>query len=119
MSQTVGARAAGGMDALLERGALTGLASDDDGESELARRRFETRLGYGFGVFGNRFTAMPGVGLGLSDGHREYRLGWALWLVRGGSLSMDFDLSGLRREAVNDEGAEPEHVLTLQGQFRW
>ena len=119
MSQTVGVQAAGGMDALLEGDTLAGLAANDDGQDEFARRRFEMSLGYGFGVFGDRFTATPGVGLGLSDGHREYRLGWALGLVRGGSLSMDFDLSGLRREAANDEGAEPEHVLTLQGQVRW
>ena len=119
MSQTVGVQAAGGMDALLEGDTLAGLAANDDGENEFARRRFEMSLGYGFGVFGDRFTATPGVGLGLSDGHREYRLGWWLGLVRGGSLSMDFDLSGLRREAANDEGAAPEHVLTLQGQVRW
>ena len=119
MSQTVGVQAAGGMDALLEGDTLAGLAANDDGQDEFARRRFEMSLGYGFGVFGDRFTATPGVGLGLSDGHREYRLGWGLGLVRGGSLSMDFDLSGLRREAANDEGAEPEHVLTLQGQVRW
>ena len=119
MSQTVGVQAAGGMDALLEGDTLAGLAANDDGQDEFARRRFEMSLGYGFGVFGDRFTATPGVGLGLSDGHREYRLGWGLGLVRGGSLSMDFDLSGLRREAASDDGAEPEHVLTLQGQVRW
>ena len=119
MSQSVGVQAASGMAALLERGTLAGLAANDNGESEWARRRFDTRLGYGMPVFGGRFTATPEIGLGLSDGHREYRLGWGLGLVRGGSVSMDFDLSGARREAANDEGAEPEHVLMLQGQVRW
>ena len=70
LSQTVGGSSAGGMDALLGRGTLAGLAANDEGDA-LERRQLELTLGYGFAVFGDRFTATPQAGLGLSNGHRE------------------------------------------------
>ena len=44
LSQTVGSSATGGMDALLGRRNLAGLAANDDG-NELENRRQELRLG--------------------------------------------------------------------------
>ena len=119
VSRTLGAQAAGGMDALLGRETLEGLAANDGG-NELENRWLAVGLGYGFGVFGDRFTATPQVGLGLSnDGHREYRLGWRLGMERSGPVSLDFGLEASRREAGNDNGAEAEHGLTLIGAIRW
>ena len=63
LSHTMGAQASGGMDALLGHRHLGELAANDDGD-ELADRQLEARLGYGFGVFGERFTATPEAGLG-------------------------------------------------------
>ena len=50
LAQTAGASATGGMDALLGRRTLAGLA-DDDGDA-LQRRRLDVRLGYGFSALG-------------------------------------------------------------------
>ena len=117
VSQTMGAAAAGGMDALLGRETLEGLAANDEGD-DLANRRLEVGLGYGFGVFGDRFTATPEVELGLSNGQREYRLGWRLGLERGGPVSMELGLDATRHEAANDEG-EAVNALMLRGSVRW
>ena len=118
LSQTLGASASGGVDALLGRGTLEGLAANDDGNG-LGNRRLDLKLGYGVGVFGDRFTATPEVGLGLSNGHREVSLGWRLGLEGSGPVSMELGLEGTRREAANDDGAAPEHALMLGGSLRW
>ena len=108
---------AGGMDALLGRETMEGLAANDEG-GDLANRRLEVGLGYGFGVFGDRFTAMPEVGLGLSNGQREYRVGWRLGLERGGPVSMELGLDATLHEAANDRG-EAVTALMLRGSVRW
>ena len=48
-----------------------------EGEFE-AGRRIDAEVGYGLAVFDGRFTGTPEFGLGLSDGNREYRIGWRL-----------------------------------------
>ena len=115
--QTMGASASGGMDALLGRGTLEGLAANDNGD-ELQQRSLELKMGYGFAVFGNRFTGTPEVGLRLSNGHREMSLGWRLALERGGPVSMELGLEATRREAANDD-EEPVNALMLHTQIRW
>ena len=117
LRQTMGASASGGMDALLGRGTLDGLAANDDGD-ELEQRSLKLKMGYGLGVFGDRFTGTPEVGLGLSDGHREMSLGWRLALEQAGPVSMELGLEATRREAAND-AEEPVNALMLHGQFRW
>ena len=118
LSQTMGASASGGADALLGRETLESLAANDDGD-ELGNRRLELKMGYGYGVFGDRFTATPEAGLGLSNGQREVSLGWRLALARSGPVSMELGLTGTRREAAGDDGAEPVHALMLRGAVRW
>ena len=112
MSQTVGAQAAGGMDALLERNTLSGLVANDDGESEFARRRFEMKLGYGLAAFGGRFAGTPEIGFGLSATQRDYRLGWRLARDRrrGDIGSLELSLEARRQESANDNAA-PEHTV--------
>ena len=78
LTQTMGASARGGMDALLGRESLAGLAANNN---ELENRRLDLKLGYGFPAFGERFTSTPELGLGLSNGHRAYSLGWRLNLA--------------------------------------
>ena len=118
LSHTMGAHASGGMDALLGHRHLGELAANDDGD-ELGNRQLEARLGYGFGVFGERFTATPEAGLGLSDSHRELSLGWRLGLARSAPVSLELGLEATRREAANDDGPGPAHALMLRGQLRW
>ena len=50
-----------------------GLASNGDA---VASRRVDAELGYGLPVFGGGFTGTPNVGLGVSEGARDLRLGW-------------------------------------------
>ena len=116
LRQTLGVSASGGADALLNRGTLEGLAANDDG-NELDRRRLELTLGYGFAAFGDRFTSVPELGFGMSEGHREYSLGWRLKRdLRPGDIgSLEFGFEGRRREAANDNtGAPPEHTVGIR-----
>ena len=59
LTQTMGAQAAGGADALLGRQTLADLAANDNG---FEARRLELRRGYGLPAFGDRFTATPELG---------------------------------------------------------
>ena len=115
LTQTVGGPASGGMNALLSRDTLTGLAANDNGD-DLQRRRLEARFGYGFAAFGDRFTSSPEIAVGLSNVGRDYSLGWRL--VRGlepggdaGSLELSFEAT--RRESANDN-ADQEHAIRFK-----
>ena len=118
LSQTVGVQASGGMDALLERAPLAGLAANDDGESEWGQPRFETRLGYGRPAFGNRLTAIPEMGFGFSGEQRDYSLGWRLTREArfGGSLGLS--LEARRQESANED-VPPEHGIGVRVTARW
>ena len=68
LTQTLGAQAAGGADALLGRQTLADLAANDNG---FESRRLELRLGYGFPAFGDRFNRDAGArGRALRHGAR-------------------------------------------------
>ena len=106
------------MDALLARETLAGRAANDNGEDELKNRRLDLKLGYGFPVFGERFMATREFGLGLSNGQREYSLGWRLDLAGSGANALELRLEGTRREAADDD-ADPEHGIGLRLTARW
>ena len=113
LSQTVGGPSSGGVDALLSRTTLDGLAESDieDGGSHLDSHRLEAKFGYGFSVFGDRFTWTPEIGIGLSDTVRDYGVGWRLSGSGGyGGGSLDLSFKARRRESAND-GAAPEHAV--------
>ena len=107
-----GAAATGGAEALFNRSTLANLAANDDEPNGSA---FEAEMGYGLGVFGDRFTGTPWAGLRSSESTHDWRLGWRLAPVRGGNFN--FDIGARRSEAVNDEGSE--HSLTLSASARW
>ena len=112
MSQTVGAQSASGVDAIFGQGPLAGLAAGDigGGGDALAQRGFGIRLGYGLSALGDGFTSKPELGFGLSNGQRDYSVGWRL--VRegryGGSLGLSLEAS--LRESANDN-ANPEQAI--------
>ena len=116
LSQTMGASASSGADALLARPTMAGLAANDDDE-EPRHRRLETTLGYGFPVFTDRFTWTPEIGVALSQVDRSYRLGWRLGLAGHDRVSLDLGLAATRREPVNDDA--PEHGVALRLNARW
>ena len=128
LSQTLGASASGGVDALLGRETPTGLAANDPGSGsgaggdDLENRRLELRLGYGFAAFGDRFTSTPEFGLGLGQGRREYSLGWRLGFAQTGPTALELRLQATRSEsaggAVNDN-VDPEHGIGFTVTARW
>ena len=123
LRQTVGASATGGMDALLGRDTLAGLAANDNGD-ELENRRLELKLGYGLSALGDRFTSTPELGVGLSNGGRDYSLGWRLGLAQGGPTALELKLEATRRERDNPGSGsaadyEPEHGIGFRVTARW
>ena len=117
LTQTIGAGAAGGTEALLSRTTLEGLAANDD-DNGGGRRRLEARFGYGFGMFEGRFTMTPEIGLGLSDAGRDYSLGWRLTRAGSGAGSLELSLQARRRESANDD-TPPEHGIAFTVTARW
>ena len=115
LSQTIGAPATGGMEAVLTRETMAGLADDDNGDLD---RRFEGRLGYGHPVFDNRFTGTAELRLRLSDISREYALGWRLLPVRREQAALELRLEAIRRESIDDE-REPEHGVRVDLTSHW
>ncbi|MCY4551431.1 MAG: hypothetical protein OXC28_24055 [Defluviicoccus sp.] len=111
LTQTLGVPAQGGADALLTRPTPAGPATGEPGDS-LRGRRLEARFGYGFPAFGDRFTATPGIAIGLSDAGRDYSLGWRLTpggvALDGRSLELAFEAR--RRESTSRRNAPPEHA---------
>ena len=115
LRQSWGGSPAGGMDALLGRGTLAGLAANDNGATASAGR-LEAELGYGIPAFGGALTATPHLRFGLTDTGRDYRLGWRLKSARKGAPGFEVGLEATRREAAN---ADAEHALMLRGAIRW
>ena len=116
ISQTLGGSASGGMHALLARDTLTGLAANDN---DGALRRLAARFDYGFATFGDRFTSVPEIAVGLSNAGRDYSLGWRL--VRGstpGGGAFEFAVEALRRESANADIA-PEHQVGFRVNARF
>ena len=118
LSQTVGAQASGGMDALFrpETGLVTGTANDDG--DELRQWRLGAKLGYGLAVFEGRYTGTPELGLGLSGARREVILGWRLSEPRNAGLVFGFAVEGARSESAGGDG-EPEHRIGVKLTARW
>ncbi len=101
VSQTVGAQASGGVEALLEPQTAQALeaANDNDGD-ELERRTLEAKFGYGFALFDDRWTGTPEIGLGTTDTGREVVLGWRLAEETRTGLAFGLDIEGARRESA-------------------
>ena len=120
VTRTLGGASSGGVDALLGRRTLAGLVVGDDGDP-LESRSSEVRFGYGFAALGGGFTSTPEIGFGMSNGHREYSLGWRLNRDRRGDAgSVEFALEATRREATNDNaGAAPELKAGFSLTARW
>ena len=86
-----------------------------------AGQRLEGELGYGLGLFGDRFTGTPNVGFGFSDTARDYRIGWRLTSAVRGDPGFEVNLDATRRESANDNGpaSGAEHGVMLRGAIRW
>ena len=116
LRQGWGGSPTGGMDALLGRETLAGLAASDNGDTTASAGRLEAELGYGTALFGGGFTGTPRAAFGLSDTGRDYRLGWRLTSARRGDPGFEIGLDATRREAANTDA---EHGIMLRGAIRW
>ena len=109
----------------MQRGTLGGLAATPGAwiprqaaPASPGSQRLEARFDYGFGMFGGRYTWAPGIGVGLLDGGRDYRVGWRLVRVErqsgvvGGALALSFEVT--RRERPANEGTPPEHAVGVR-----
>ena len=117
LTQTVGASATSGMDALLRPETVVALGAGNDDGDDLGQR-LEAKFGYGFAVFVGRYTGTPEIGVSLSESGRETSLGWRLAGARRGDLSFEVRLDGSRLEATNDDRT-PEHRFGLRMTARW
>ena len=123
LTQTVGASASGGADALLARGTLAGLGAISGPEAsdtaDLLSRRLDIKFGYGFAAGGGRFASIPEIGFGLSDTGRDFSLGWRLAGDRSGGGGA-FQLSAEARRYETDGGNRPpEHGIGVRLSARW
>ena len=119
LTRSMGASPSGGMDALLSRETLAGLAGNDDGNGSgfQASGRTAGEIGYGLPAFGGGFTGTPNMGFGMSDdGTREYRLGSKLTSAGAGGLEISLDAT--RKESGSGSGPDVHGVL-LRGAVRW
>ena len=120
LRQSWGAAPSGGMDALLGRETLAGLAANDDGAGRFeASSRLDAELGYGWPAFGGGFTGTPNIGFGLSDGGaRDWRIGWRLAPAGAAAAGFEMNLDATRSEPANDADP-PVHGVMLRGAMRW
>ena len=114
LRQSMGAASTGGMDALLGRTTLAGLAANGSGGEDFQNRRLSLKLGYGFPAFSDRFTSIPEIGFGLSDGARDYSLGGRLVLVGQGAGALNLGVEATRREHADDNDTQPEHEVRFR-----
>ena len=117
LRQNWGASPSGGMDALLQRETLTGLAANDNGGGRIAAAgRLDGEIGYRFPVFDGGSTGTPNVGFSLTEVARDYRAGWRLTPARRRHPGLEVTLDVTRRETANDDAV---HGVMLEVFVRW
>ena len=114
LRQSWGGSPTGGMEALLGREMLAGLA--DNRGTTASAGRLEAELGYGIAMFDGGFTGTSHLGVGLTETGRDYRLGWRLTSAQPGDPGFEIRLEATRRETAN---ADTGHGIALRGVIRW
>ena len=122
LKQRWGGAPAGGMDALLSRETLAGLAGNGPGVAAEAgvdgAGRLEGEVGYGLPVLGG-FIGTPNLGIGLADGGvRDWRIGWRLTTVQPGDADIEVRLDAIWSEAASS-GAQNGNGVKLESTIRW
>ena len=105
-----------GVDRLWSARDAAGLSADDNGNAPAESGRLEAEFGYGIAMFGGGFTGTPYLGFGLTDGGRDYRLGWRLNSAERGDRGLALDLEATQRETADGNA---EHGLMLLASIRW
>ena len=117
LSQSMGASASSGSDALLNPTSWPEMETSTS--TAEGQQRLEVRLGYGLPAFAEHFTLTPQAAVALWEAGREYSLGWRLVRQQQADHSraqpeveMSFQVS--RRESTTSDPVAPEHSLQLQ-----
>ncbi len=114
LTQAWGGAPAGGMDALLARDTLAGLAGA--APARVGAGRLTAELGYGLAVLDGAFTGISTAGLTLTPTGRDYRLGWRLTPTRPAAPGVVVHLDATRSET---RGTAPAHAVMLRGDLRF
>ena len=110
LGHTMGAVAAGGMDALLNP-----VVIQDVGVPAGNGQQFKAEVAYGFPAHNDRLTLTPGVAVALSPDRRSYGLLWSLTPYSqqpGQTEPWEIALAGERQES-NSPTSPVDHSLTL------
>ena len=84
------------------------------------RPSLEAALGYGLPAFGGRLAGVPEIGIGMSDDHRTYRLGWRTLPAAGRSSGpaawpepgfSEFSVEVARHEPA---AGAPDHAIGIR-----
>ena len=101
-----GAPSSGGVEALLGRETLVGLAAHD---ADASVGRLDAAAAYGLAVLGGRATGTPYLRVGQSEAVREMRMGCRLELLRWEGLEMGIE--GTQRESTGDNMGSDRAVM--------
>ena len=122
LRSSLGASSSGAMADLF--GSTTPEAVHARGDAPL-RPSLEAALGYGLPAFGGMLVGVPEIGIGLSDDHRTYRLGWRLLPAAGHSSGLvawsesgfpEFSVEATRHEPA---AGAPEHAIGIRFNVRF
>ena len=116
LRQSWGVPPTGGVDALLRRDTLAGLTAPGAAGGTTAGR-LAGEVGYGVPVLGGALTGTPNLGIGVSEGTRDYRLGWRITPSATGAARFEINLDATRREGSLSSAAE--HGVLLHGRMNW
>ena len=80
-------------------------------------QRWTAEAAWGFAAFGGRFTASPHAGVGLTQGARDYTLGYRVVPARDTpALDVSFGVAATRSER---EDAQADHTIGVEIGARW
>ena len=111
LGQSFGGQAQGGLDALFTPDPL------DKRGGTTSEQRWTAEAAWGFAAFGGRFTGSPHAGVGLTQGARDYTLGYRVVPARDvPALHVSFGVAARRSEGEDDRA---DHAVSVEFGARW
>ena len=111
LGSSVGGQTSGGLDALFTPQTL------DKRSGSASERRWTAEASWGFSAFGGRYTASPHAGVGLSQGGRDYTVGYRVVPAREApALELTFGLTATRSVGEDDDG---NHSVAVEFGAQW
>ena len=111
LGSSVGGQTSRGLDALFTPQTL------DKRSGSASERRWTAEATWGFSAFGGRYTASPHAGVGLSQGGRDYTVGYRVVPAREApALELTFGLTATRSVGEDDDG---NHSVAVEFGAQW